>query len=161
MCGTHTQSSCAHKLRQLNSKITSFTGSLSNLYNAFVSKGVTPSAKTLDACTAAVSTLYSSAYSVGYANGIKPITMYLEGSGGEYQISRGDGSVKFTVPSGYTKLYVLITRCTGDRHITVNGVNITDEMGEGSATYNVSSGETYTIQSGGAGGIGCATITLS
>lgn len=48
----------------------SFTGDLSSLYNAFVSKGVTPSAKTLTACINAVDELYN----IGFENGEESVT---------------------------------------------------------------------------------------
>lgn len=64
-----TVAASAAAVYSLNSKITSFSGSLSNLYNAFVAKGVTPSAKTLDACTTAVNTLYTTAYDSGNSKG--------------------------------------------------------------------------------------------
>lgn len=65
MCGTHTQSSCAHKLRQLNSKITSFQVGVDKLYAKFVSLGVTPSAKTLDAMMNAIQSVYTTGVSAG------------------------------------------------------------------------------------------------
>lgn len=101
MCGTHTQSSCAHKLRQLNSKITSFSGSLSDLYNAFVAKGVTPSSKTLSACVDAVDELYNSGFNAGYNSGDSYDSNELRFAGWS------DASayyVQFIVPKHYTTI---------------------------------------------------------
>lgn len=89
-----TVAASAAAVYSLNSKITSFSGSLSNLYNAFVAKGVTPSAKTLDACVAAVNTLQTTAYAAGikYANDsilVQEWTFSLPSSTGYWNLPSG------------------------------------------------------------------------
>lgn len=97
-----TVAASAAAVYSLNSKITSFSGSLSNLYNAFVAKGVTPSAKTLDACVAAVNTLQTTAYAAGRSSvsyGSASITLERGGSAtwtcpqtGRYVVFGGGGT---------------------------------------------------------------------
>ena len=52
----------------LNSKLTSFQTGVDTLYNQYVSKGVTPSGKTLAAITSATDSLYNTAYANGKSN---------------------------------------------------------------------------------------------
>lgn len=54
-----TVAASAAAVASLNSKITSFQTGVNSLYNAFVAKGVTPSAKTLAAMASAVNAVYN------------------------------------------------------------------------------------------------------
>lgn len=60
-----TVAASAAAVNTLNSKLTSFQTGVDTLYNQYVSKGVTPSGKTLAAITSATDSLYNTAYANG------------------------------------------------------------------------------------------------
>ena len=63
-----TVAASAAAVNTLNSKLTSFQTGVDTLYNQYVSKGVTPSGKTLAAITSATDSLYNTAYANGKSN---------------------------------------------------------------------------------------------
>lgn len=87
------------KIATLTEQITSFSGSLSDLYNAFVEKGVTPTEKTLAACVDAVNELYTSGYTAGYAdseaNKFGPITLGAGNSDTNWSTSITAGTINW------------------------------------------------------------------
>lgn len=91
-----------------------FQTGVNNLYNQLVSKGVTPSTKTLVAITNSINTLYTNAYNTGVANG-KAKNFYRIAT----YVSEGTPS---TIPSGCLALIVYRPRSTDS--ILINGSSV-------------------------------------
>ena len=87
-------------LSALNSKLTSFQTGVDTLYNQYVSKGVTPSGKTLAAITSATDSLYNTAYANGQAASHPDVNTFKTALIGMDQYGAHSGTASFPA-NGY------------------------------------------------------------
>lgn len=111
-----TVAASAAAVNTLNSKLTSFQTGVDTLYNQYVSKGVTPSGKTLAAITSATDSLYNTAYANGSNNSSKfnkDYTIYISGGSTHDDGSNGGKGININITVKFNP-YTGAISCSGN-----------------------------------------------